>query len=612
MKTLFLVLFYISFCMSLGFAQQNEIDCRSLLDSIIANNDIIKERVHDKNVDLFNNFLQLSIIMECEKEEGIVYVILGNIHKDNGAYDVAKGYYNDALKEIMKSKDGVSIASVYNNLISLEMSNKFPEHGLLYADTAIWYLTKSTTQKEKAESLRRIISVNKAVCLRELNRFDDARNVYLTLMNDTSQIEYPHALQGLGDIEYDEENYELALEYFIKARSEFEKATDSHSICMLQRSIGLVHLFEGDTSNAILYFLDSAEKARKIENQLLYNDAFSELLALSSIHSEAESASMILVDSLSHDTIEVGNYIEKIELLSGLAELYSKNNNFEQAFYYQKKIQSIDSTLIAKIKMEQKLSADYKAKLANRKIITSFVLGILFLILIALIYINKKEREKRQVQEEKSMLELQHASEMLNVSHDLRERLAFETHDVKTIAAGLRNQLQFVVEYFEKTDKTKNIVEEVYSISESLFEQIRRINKTLDPNPDEWYEQLERLLKQLNKDNKITTQINKSEEFNFEISSNLGYKIYTILSVLLDNVKEHSKATELKLNLLKAEDSINIILEDNGVGGFDYPKEEGIGLRSVRKRVANELKGNFEINTDNGTKIKIFIPLKSD
>jgi two-component system NarL family sensor kinase len=64
--------------------------------------------------------------------------------------------------------------------------------------------------------------------------------------------------------------------------------------------------------------------------------------------------------------------------------------------------------------------------------------------------------------------------------------------------------------------------------------------------------------------------------------------VYRIIQELLNNSSKHSNATEIVLQLIKHESSINIVIEDNGKG-FDYKKEKKrkdiFGLRRVKQRV---------------------------
>ena len=80
----------------------------------------------------------------------------------------------------------------------------------------------------------------------------------------------------------------------------------------------------------------------------------------------------------------------------------------------------------------------------------------------------------------------------------------------------------------------------------------------------------------------------------------------------MTNIIKHSQATEASISINQYEDSLNIIVEDNGKG-FDarhLPQKEGMGLSSIEKRIEH-LEGTMEVDTTlgKGTNILIDIPL---
>ena len=88
-----------------------------------------------------------------------------------------------------------------------------------------------------------------------------------------------------------------------------------------------------------------------------------------------------------------------------------------------------------------------------------------------------------------------------------------------------------------------------------------------------------------------------------------GEKISSIISNLLSNVDQHSKATKVKVTITQTEANLNIEVVDNGIG-FRPEKDKGIGLDSIHAGV-NELNGEIQIDSKEkeGTTTKISIPL---
>ena len=87
--------------------------------------------------------------------------------------------------------------------------------------------------------------------------------------------------------------------------------------------------------------------------------------------------------------------------------------------------------------------------------------------------------------------------------------------------------------------------------------------------------------------------------------------VYRIVLELLNNVIKHAQASTANLQLMHYEQSLSIIIEDNGVGfNTNINEKSGIGIISVKSRVES-LSGKMQIDSivNSGTTITIVIPL---
>lgn len=115
--------------------------------------------------------------------------------------------------------------------------------------------------------------------------------------------------------------------------------------------------------------------------------------------------------------------------------------------------------------------------------------------------------------------------------------------------------------------------------------------------------------------------LNSNIEFCFEafkmeerIDKRLEKTIYRICQEATSNILKHSKATKAFIQLVKHEESVVLVIEDNGIGFNDnqiYRPSElgGIGLLSIRERVEDNY-GEFSVNSkeNEGTELIIEIP----
>ena len=80
---------------------------------------------------------------------------------------------------------------------------------------------------------------------------------------------------------------------------------------------------------------------------------------------------------------------------------------------------------------------------------------------------------------------------------------------------------------------------------------------------------------------------------------------------IIQNILKHSGASEASIQFFFADDSFEIIVDDNGKG-FSSKMHKGMGINNIEKRV-NNLNGEIHIDSTAGnTTFIIIIPLKND
>jgi signal transduction histidine kinase len=85
--------------------------------------------------------------------------------------------------------------------------------------------------------------------------------------------------------------------------------------------------------------------------------------------------------------------------------------------------------------------------------------------------------------------------------------------------------------------------------------------------------------------------------------------LFRITQELLNNVQKHSKCKHVYVSLMDYGDTLNLTVEDDGVGFEREGISNGIGLRNVRSRV-NMIKGEIDVESakNSGTLINIEVP----
>jgi signal transduction histidine kinase len=85
--------------------------------------------------------------------------------------------------------------------------------------------------------------------------------------------------------------------------------------------------------------------------------------------------------------------------------------------------------------------------------------------------------------------------------------------------------------------------------------------------------------------------------------------IYRVIQESLANVARHSRATRVEISLAYQDESINILVADNGTGFDVSQKPAGMGLRSIRERVES-IHGSLHIESapGQGTRVHVQVP----
>lgn len=105
-----------------------------------------------------------------------------------------------------------------------------------------------------------------------------------------------------------------------------------------------------------------------------------------------------------------------------------------------------------------------------------------------------------------------------------------------------------------------------------------------------------------------------SIKLDYDLESNPTKKIkYSFISITkeaLSNIIKHSNATEVSIFLREHPSLYQLVIHDNG-SNIAYNSENGIGITNIKDRVTS-INGSLNINTDNGFRIFISVPKKSD
>ncbi|UCS95332.1 AAA family ATPase [Echinicola marina] len=216
----------------------------------------------------------------------------------------------------------------------------------------------------------------------------------------------------------------------------------------------------------------------------------------------------------------------------------------------------------------------------------------------------KLNEEIRREMEEKerlsSMIENQknnHLRDIIQTQEDERKRIAGDLHDsLGSLLSTIKMRFHSLQEnthnerYKDTLDKMDEAIEEVRRIAHNMSPvSLRRFGLA---------SALQTLIEEINLNDQMEAhlQVLGLEE---RLPEQIELTIYRICQELVNNSIKHAKATNIQLQLINHLDSINITVEDNGIGMDPQKQNSGFGLHGIEAKV-QMLNGQFNIESQPG------------
>ncbi|WP_052823430.1 tetratricopeptide repeat-containing sensor histidine kinase [Neotamlana sedimentorum] len=342
---------------------------------------------------------------------------------------------------------------------------------------------------------------------------------------------------------------------------------------------------------------------------------------------------------LKADSIPIKDYKAKTKVIfyNNLADAYAKNKDFENAFIYLEKLNTLKDSIndtkqnieISRIKEQydnEKLRADNLEIESKRKRNRNLAIAALAIILFGgttALLVQKNTRKKQRLAEKEKALESQKLATVLKeqelISIDAmiegqekeRQRIANDLHD------DLGGLMATVKLHFNvlKNKQTPELFDKTTTLLDEAYQKIRSIAHAKNSGviaKQGLLKAVQNMASTVSVSNKITIDV-VDHGLENRLENSLELTIFRIIQELVTNIIKHAQATEATIHLTNHDDMLNIMVEDNGKG-FN-PKQitktnSGMGISSIDKRIEH-LNGKMTIESDRnqGTTIIIDIPV---
>ncbi|MGO2306199.1 MAG: MASE1 domain-containing sensor histidine kinase [Providencia sp.] len=221
---------------------------------------------------------------------------------------------------------------------------------------------------------------------------------------------------------------------------------------------------------------------------------------------------------------------------------------------------------------------------------------------------NLQQYRQRLEQELKARRDLMR--QLVHTEEDIKKAIARELHDEigQNITAI---QIQSMLVKKTATDSLSNqAASQINELAQQIHQSTRQLLRQLRPP----------VLNEMSLEKALTHLIAEFsfEENNIQCDFHYGlqetpanetilFTLYRLVQELLNNISKHAKATQIQISLEQYGDSIQLIVNDNGVGIPFSKRTSGFGLRGIEERI-RALGGDWTLTTQGGTKIIVNLP----
>ena len=582
--------------------------------------DIIQSQLYVKKLRILSTTLKSDLgFARTHNLEGIHYFM-------SGASEKAFLSFKKALFFSFKAKSFESQAASYNNIALYEYTNSN------YLRATYNYIEAlKINEKLKRYDEQCINMTNMVYSYLEIDDYINAEKYVLKALSLKPKLKNNEILikvyLGLGIINRLKKNYNLSINYLRMSCDLLTKLRGMED-GIIYSQIALNYIDLKDFKNAKNYLHKSFLLSKKDESLILpatYNETLTKLFIETKDYEKAKKANNIArinYKKLSNEKGIFTSYQNSIAIAVA-------QNNYRAAYFYNVKADEIEKKFnTKKIKLavselnikydtlkKEKLLNESKTEAKFRNILLIFIsILVVFLIFSSYLIFRKQALQIKQKIKENELNEALSKIETQDKLHKQRLHISRDLHDnigsqLSYIASSIDN-----VKYgFKETNPNLNgKLGNISNFAKDTIVELRDTIWTLNDN-DITVEDLE---------TKIRVLLNKTKEshpeINFEIQfdSNLKQKNFKPLQILhtyrciqeaVNNSLKHAFASKISIISTQIHNSMQIVIEDNGVGFSEV--ESGNGLFNMQKRM-EEIEGQYKIlSTNKGTQITILITL---
>ena len=237
--------------------------------------------------------------------------------------------------------------------------------------------------------------------------------------------------------------------------------------------------------------------------------------------------------------------------------------------------------------------------------------------MFATAYVGRLEADvhRQRLRELQTTHDLQRLStKLVTVQEEERRTIARELHDeIGQVLMAIKVELALAQRRIENAGVRERLLDDAQTITDGALHTVRDLSHLLHPAllddlglpaAVDWY------LTGFGKRHGVAVEL-LQEGMETRMVPEIEAACYRVIQEALTNVAKHAHASLAFVYLRHVGDTLQIAIEDNGVGFNPATARRGLGLIGIRERVAH-LSGTVQVDSDpgKGTRLRIELPAR--
>lgn len=558
-------------------------------------------------------------------------------------YDTAKSdqSLSDAWRIVSNNKWDYNTGYYYNAKSDKQFNRGLYGLSLQLADSAISFYNKlanhpdPVTRRDAKFQIASLIA-GKGVTTATMGRKEEAIEHYYKGLSLLNNLEHPLKLRKIGNcynniatLYFGMGQYDKCLEYDVKAIEYHVAAGDDES-----------------TSYAYVFAASDYSQVMKYDSSKYYFEKampFIKRLNKPSVNIEYYGKTGLLYATMKQWSSALSNYTannllnERLRIYNMISQIYAKKDDYKSVYKFlhqymeltrssnqaemKKKINELEAHYqsakreaeiieLQKDKKIQQLTIRQKSTL-NYLLIGGLAAFVIIGVLLSKSYSRKQQLATQRIRELETEKKLSATEAILRGQEEERSRLAKDLHDgLGGLLSGVKFSLTNMKDNLIVTPDNMSVFERSLDMLDTSIKELRRVAHNMMPEMLVKFGLDEALKEYCNSIAATKMLLVRYQSFGMDqrIEGNSEIIIYRIIQELLNNILKHAAATEALVQIVKRNDRLSVLVEDNG-RGFDTATLEsarGAGWTNIRSRI-DYLKGRFDIHSEKekGTTVTI-------